>query len=534
MKVKKMFFCVLPVLLAACNKTEVISPDPLPVPQRTVEKVMIRAEFRLNNDTLRGDSLPGVIEGAGEYEVGSRFTISAKAKEGYELVRFFSLDTDRYQGKDRYSDTVRVAQTFRADFVNLWKITVPDADVKGREVSGGGTYRNDSICTLMAVVNPSYTFLGWQEGNKIISKENPMKFKVTHDREIRATFANLWTVKVPDYNAVGRVVSGAGTFRAGEQCTLTAIPGSDYVFIGWKEGGKIISTANPYRFVIDRDREIRGEFIRLWKVNVPDYNAVGRTVSGAGTFRQGETCTLTAKPDARHAFVGWKEGGKIISTSNPYRFVVDRNREIRGEFVNLWTVSVPSYKDLGTQVTGAGIYRDGSSCVLTAIPNEYYKFAGWKEGGKIISTSNPYRFAVSRDRQIEAYFKRIYKPESRYSSKKLSSELPQEVIYRAYFERREPKFPERGPRTRADIELTDEFAVSLVFDKDDTLGGLIPSLKKPDINWYKLKLLEVYVGGIHVDTLIRDERLVKNEFRFTYDGEHYVVIGVPDKDDFFP
>lgn len=54
----------------------------------------------------------------------------------------------------------------------------------------------------------------------------------------------------------GGTVTGGGTFRDGDVCTLTAIPKSGYGFVGWSDG----STENPYSFFVTSDAQYVANF----------------------------------------------------------------------------------------------------------------------------------------------------------------------------------------------------------------------------------------------------------------------------------
>ena len=42
------------------------------------------------------------------------------------------------------------------------------------------------------------------------------------------------------------------------------------------------------------------------------------TVSGAGTFAEGSSVTVTATPNGSHSFVNWTQNAKVVSTSASY------------------------------------------------------------------------------------------------------------------------------------------------------------------------------------------------------------------------
>jgi hypothetical protein len=50
----------------------------------------------------------------------------------------------------------------------------------------------------------------------------------------------------------------------------------------------------------------------------PAYGAV----SGAGTFAEGTSVTVTATPNGSHSFVNWTKSGKVVSTSLSYTFTM--------------------------------------------------------------------------------------------------------------------------------------------------------------------------------------------------------------------
>ena len=70
--------------------------------------------------------------------------------------------------------------------------------------------------------------------------------------------------------------------------------------------------------------------------------AEGGTVTGAGTYPQGETCTLTATPAEGYQFVNWTENDVEVSTDATYAFEVTSERELVAHFeVTLVTVEQP-------------------------------------------------------------------------------------------------------------------------------------------------------------------------------------------------
>ncbi len=68
------------------------------------------------------------------------------------------------------------------------------------------------------------------------------------------------------------------------------------------------------------------------------------------------------------------------------------------------TVTVAANPAEGGMVTGNGIYECGTSCTVTATPNENYTFMYWTENNNVVSTQAEYTFIVPADCNLVAHF----------------------------------------------------------------------------------------------------------------------------------
>ena len=94
--------------------------------------------------------------------------------------------------------------------------------------------------------------------------------------------------------------------------------------------------------------------------------SAGGTVSGAGTYTSGSTCTLTATPATGYSFVRWTKNGSQVSTNPSYSFTVTANASYVAVFsLNSYTISASASPTAGGSVSGAGTYNHGSTCTLT-------------------------------------------------------------------------------------------------------------------------------------------------------------------------
>ena len=68
------------------------------------------------------------------------------------------------------------------------------------------------------------------------------------------------------------------------------------------------------------------------------------------------------------------------------------------------TITVIANPTMGGILTGGGAYTHGTSCTVTATPNEGYTFLNWQENGQVVSTDASYTFTVMNDRDLVARF----------------------------------------------------------------------------------------------------------------------------------
>ncbi len=67
-------------------------------------------------------------------------------------------------------------------------------------------------------------------------------------------------------------------------------------------------------------------------------------------------------------------------------------------------ITILDYTPGGT-TTGAGLYNTGSNCTVSASVKPGYEFAGWYEGGRIVSGTAQYSFEVLADRTLEPKYR---------------------------------------------------------------------------------------------------------------------------------
>ena len=207
----------------------------------------------------------------------------------------------------------------------------------------------------------------------------------------------------------GGTVTGGGTYNQGQQCTVSAIANSGYSFTNWTENGNVVSTNRNYTFIVTSDRTLVANFTaqpQNYTISVSANPSNGGSVTGGGTYQQGQSCTVTATPNTGYTFLRWTENGNQVSTNASYTFTVTGNRTLVAQFAQqqftITAIADPSQWAGG--VEGGGTYTYGQSCTLIATPCVPYIFVNWTKDGVQVSTNTTYTFTVTESATYVAHF----------------------------------------------------------------------------------------------------------------------------------
>ena len=132
------------------------------------------------------------------------------------------------------------------------------------------------------------------------------------------------------------------------------------------------------------------------------------SVTGGGTYNQGQSCTVTATANTGFTFTNWTENGNVVSSNANYTFNVEGNRNLVANFTeNTYTITVSANPNNGGTAAGGGTFTYGQSCTVTATANTGYTFTNWTENGNVVSSNASYTFNVEGNRSLVANFTAI-------------------------------------------------------------------------------------------------------------------------------
>jgi uncharacterized repeat protein (TIGR02543 family) len=205
-------------------------------------------------------------------------------------------------------------------------------------------------------------------------------------------------------------------YENNESVQLTAVPQLGWEFAGWI--GDLSGTTNPVQITLTKNISITATFSEV--SDLEQYNItlsinsdtvinpseIVGSITGGGTYTNGQTANLSATPNTGYSFSNWTEGNTIISSQPNYSFTVTKDRNLVANFIlNKYIISITANPSIGGNFSGGGTFRHGQTVNLSATPNKTgYTFANWTEGGTVVSTNVDFSFIANSDRNLVANF----------------------------------------------------------------------------------------------------------------------------------
>lgn len=273
----------------------------------------------------------GNATGGGVYEEDDPVTLTATPDSGYEFLGW-EEDSSIVSTNNPYVFNAEEDRSLLAVFELILpeEFTISVTSTTGGNATGGGIYEEDDEVSLTATPDFGYGFVGWEENESIVSTSNPYVFNAEEDRSLLAVFQQIEYQLTVTYTA-GGTATGSGEYIAGSQVQLTATPNSGYSFVGWYRDSEMISTSNPYNYTTRGQADTVQAVFEL--IPIPEFTitvipSMGGSVSGGGTYEEGQSVTLSAMPQSGWTFVKWSNE----ATDNPYSFTASENLTISAIF----------------------------------------------------------------------------------------------------------------------------------------------------------------------------------------------------------
>lgn len=244
----------------------------------------------------------------------------------------------------------------------------------------------------------------------MVATPAPSKYAFQLQEEVQGTF---YTLVVNVDETEGTVTGNDGQYEEGATATLTATAKRGYKFVNWT-AGETNYTENPLTLTVNSDLTVTANFEALpaYTITATVNNETMGSVTGAGTYYEGETVTLKATANTGHAFVDWSNGA-IDATLT---FAATKDSTVQANFKVLsYTVALTTNDETKGSVTGAGTYNYGTQVELAATPADGYELLYWSDRSK----ENPRTITVDGNEALSAYFIKEYAEEPTFTVEKV-------------------------------------------------------------------------------------------------------------------
>lgn len=393
-------------------------------------------------------------------------------ESNFQLVLQFYPVGDQDTNPNLIASNVHCKADFTMDIsrmislVDMYDLNIEVVSAAGTtgsgEVTGAGRYKRGSLVTIVASPASGSGFVGWYEGDALISNEQVYRIEVKKNTNLKAIFNGSSTkVKVSvTVNPAGKAtISGEGMYSINTQATLQCVPVTGYGFDYWEIDG-VRYTINPLTFGVTKTTNV------ICKLVPPkrDLTLLGSPsgifqLSGAGAYSVNDPVTVKANLLSQdYEFAGWYRDSVIpsnlVSTNATYSFnmpdqdlvlYASANEKI---IENYFEIRVSSGAGGTTSPAGVNSYKEGTTIRITAQPASGYSFLEWRAGGPSgIKLDYPASFqhTVTGDYYFYALFMKDEEPE------------PEQVLIKTNSDRgglTEPEFQYYAKGSRVTITAT--------------------------------------------------------------------------------
>ena len=352
-----------------------------------------------------------VSNSSGSYNYLAKVTISAFAKPGYTFDAWYEGDVlvsynNPYSFSMPYSD-----KTYIAKFTtNSYDVELTNDNPTLGGIFGEGTYLFGSNVTLFAVANTGVSFLGWYDGDDLVSTSNPYIFTMPHYNLSYVAKFN-WTpysIAITVNDSTMGSVSGAGSYTYGQEVVLTATPNEHHSFAGWFNEGVLVSSESLYVFNMPAcSLNYEARFAKNYNLNVYSDDETMGIVSAPSEWGAGLEVTVVAYANDGYALDYWADENYDELDYNPcYSFEMpNHDVELIAVFDSGYLFTVTTSDSTKGTVAGGNRYKAGRevSAVMTYISGT---FKGWYDANNnLVSKENPYVFLMPSDNySLEAKF----------------------------------------------------------------------------------------------------------------------------------
>ena len=312
------------------------------------------------------DENAGTYSGLDGNVINSEVALTAQTNAGYTWVGW-------YTGDELLTDSLTYTFNITTEEIVLTAKWVKTSLSKNMPEAGevtqlDSTYKVGDSVTITAQTNTGYTWVGWYEGDKLLTNEAEYSFEMTEENHI---YTAKWIkIDLTVNNALAGTVTGlSDAYKVGDNATVTAASNSGYIWVGWYNGEELLTRAKEYTFNMPSES---ATYTANWiKITLNKNISAGGTVSGleGDNLSYGDNTVVTATSNLGYEWLGWYNGDELVSTLNAYSFAIGEKAmtltakwEVKPEMAMFVFSSSDSY----CSITGV---QEASSVTAVHIPS---------------------------------------------------------------------------------------------------------------------------------------------------------------------
>ena len=273
--------------------------------------------------TLSKDISGGSVSGGGAHAYDSNVTITASTYSGYTWLGWYDKDDKLVTMEFSHTFQMGFDVQYTAKWMNC-PVTLERNMSEAGSVTGVSRTVLGAQTTITATTNEGYTWLGWYNGETLLTDELSYTFEMF---ATNVTYTAKWAYYTATTNTD---LSVAGTYTkltdkkiaVGTETTLAATTYSGYTWLGWYNGETLLTDEMSYTFKMPAENVT---YTAKWTY----YTATTNTnLSAAGTYTAltdkkiavGTETTITATTNEGYTWLGWYNGETLLTDELSYTF----------------------------------------------------------------------------------------------------------------------------------------------------------------------------------------------------------------------
>ena len=326
-------------------------------------------------------------------EQGTNITIIAETTDD----RYFFAGW--YNGDELVSEDAQFSYKMAAADISLmakWDYYSVTLDKSIEEAGTVNDYNDSPVkvgnsVTITAQTNNGYMWLGWYDGDKLLTTELTYTFTMTRQSvRYTARWVESPIILTQNMSDAGSVSGVSEPMVIGQTIIITAKTNSGYTWLGWYEGDQLKTKELSFEEELTTNKK---EYTAKWiKVMLESDNTSAGTVNVLdGTYVVGDSATATATTKSGYTFIGWYNDDVKVCDTLSYTFKMPLTETT---FTAKW-IKVKLDKnisDAGNVSELTGQYIAGEKVSVTATTNEGYTWLGWFNGDEQITENEQLEF----------------------------------------------------------------------------------------------------------------------------------------------